>query len=116
MRWLRIRASMRCARRCTCARIRASPGTTTPPKRYIGNALQVFFRNGSATPRIEVDYPIGHRKRRAEGRPLLVKKFEAAVAAHFAAKQAALIQSLFTNPAKLDTTSVNEFMAALVTN
>jgi 2-methylcitrate dehydratase len=100
--------------------VRENPGFTrdyyAADKRYIGNALQVFFRNGSATPRIEVDYPIGHRRRRAEGRPLLVKKFEAAVAAHFAAKQAVLIQSLFTNPAKLDTTSVNEFMAALVTN
>jgi 2-methylcitrate dehydratase len=85
-------------------------------KRYIGNALQVFFRNGSATPRIEVDFPIGHRRRRAEGRPLLVKKFEASVAAHFPAKQAALVQTLFASPAKLDATSVNEFMAALVTN
>jgi 2-methylcitrate dehydratase len=85
-------------------------------KRYIGNALQVFFRNGSATPRIEVDFPVGHRRRRAEGKPLLVKKFEASVAAHFPAKRAALVQTLFASPAKLDTTSVNEFMAALVTN
>jgi 2-methylcitrate dehydratase len=85
-------------------------------KRYIGNAVQVFFTDGTATPRIEVDVPIGHRRRRAEGRPLLVQKFEAAVAAHFPAKQAALVQSLFANSAKLDATSVNEFMSALVTN
>jgi 2-methylcitrate dehydratase len=84
-------------------------------KRYIGNALQVFFRDGSATPRIEVDVPIGHRRRRAEGRPLLVQKFEAAVAAHFSPKQSLLIQALFANPAKLDATSVNEFMSSLVT-
>jgi len=49
-------------------------------KRYIGNAVQIFFKDGTASPRIEVDYPIGHRKRRAEGTPVLVKKFEASVA------------------------------------
>jgi 2-methylcitrate dehydratase len=38
-------------------------------KRYIGNAVQVFFRDGSATRRIQVDYPIGHRKRREEACP-----------------------------------------------
>ncbi|HEY5102302.1 MAG TPA: bifunctional 2-methylcitrate dehydratase/aconitate hydratase [Steroidobacteraceae bacterium] len=85
-------------------------------KRYIGNALQVFFRDGSATPRVQIDVPIGHRRRRAEGRPLLVQKFEAAVAAHFSPKQSALVQGLFTNPSKLDAMSVNEFMSALVTN
>src|SRR5579884_2847877 len=36
-------------------------------KRYIGNAIQVFFKDGSHTQRVQVDYPIGHRKRRAEG-------------------------------------------------
>jgi 2-methylcitrate dehydratase len=85
-------------------------------KRYIGNALQVFFRDGSATPRVQIDVPIGHRQRRAEGRPLLVQKFAAAVAAHFSPKQSLLIQGLFANPTKLDATSINEFMSALVTN
>jgi len=50
--------------------------------------VQVFCRDGSATPRVQVDYPIGHRKRRTEGTPLLVKKFETSVDAHFGAKQA----------------------------
>jgi 2-methylcitrate dehydratase len=85
-------------------------------KRYIGNALQVFFRDGSATPRVQIDVPIGHRQRRTEGRPLLVQKFAAAVAAHFSPKQSLLIQGLFANPTKLDATSVNEFMSALVAN
>src|SRR5215510_8160810 len=44
-----------------------------PDKRYIGNAVQIFFRDGSASPPVQVDYPIGHRKRRAEGMPVLVK-------------------------------------------
>jgi 2-methylcitrate dehydratase len=86
-----------------------------PDKRYIGNALQVFFRNG-ATERIQVDYPIGHRKRRAEGMPVLVKKFEASVDAHFSAKQAQAIKALFSKSAALDALPVNELMAALVSN
>ena len=47
-----------------------------PEKRSIANAVQVFFRDGSATDKIAVEYPIGHRRRRAEGIPL-IKKFEA---------------------------------------
>jgi 2-methylcitrate dehydratase len=85
-------------------------------KRYIGNAVQVFFRDGSSTERVQVDFPIGHRKRRAEGMPVLVKKFEAAVDAHFPAKQAERIKALFAKPAGLDALPVNEFVAAMVTN
>src|SRR5689334_13224361 len=57
-------------------------------KRYIGNAVQVFFKDGTSTARVAVDFPIGHRKRRAEGMPVLVKKFESSVDAYFSAKQA----------------------------
>jgi 2-methylcitrate dehydratase len=85
-------------------------------KRYIGNAVQVFFRDGSHTERVQVDFPIGHRKRRAEGMPVLVRKFEAAVNARFPAKQAERIKALFAKPAGLDALPVNEFVAAMVTN
>jgi 2-methylcitrate dehydratase len=85
-------------------------------KRYIGNAVQVFFRDGSSTPRIAVDYPIGHRKRRAEGMPVLVKKFEASVAAHFAPKQTESIKALFADRARLEQMPVQEFVAGLVKN
>src|SRR5690606_11623230 len=34
-------------------------------KRHIGNAIQVFFDDGTSTERVAIDYPIGHRKRRA---------------------------------------------------
>ena len=85
-------------------------------KRYIGNAVQVFFRDGTSTQRVPVDYPIGHRKRRAEGMPVLVKKFEASVDAHFAPKQALNIKTLFAKREQLDAMPVNELMAALVTN
>jgi 2-methylcitrate dehydratase len=87
-----------------------------PARRYIGNALQVFFRDGSASQRVQVDYPIGHRKRRAEGIPLLTAKFKSAVAAHFPARQAARIEALFADSAALDALPVNDFMAALVAN
>jgi 2-methylcitrate dehydratase len=86
-------------------------------KRHIGNAVQVFFRDGSFTPRVQVDVPIGHRKRRAEGMPVLVKKFEASVDGHFAPKQAERVKSLFASSAsRLDAMPVNELMAAMVTN
>jgi len=85
-------------------------------KRYIGNAVQVFFRDGSSTPRVAVDYPIGHRKRRAEGMPVLVKKFEASVAQHFAPKQTESIKALFADRARLEQMPVQEFVAGLVKN
>jgi len=56
-------------------------------KRYIGNAVQVFFKDGTSTERAHVDFPAGHRKRRAEGIPILVKKFEASVAEHFSPRR-----------------------------
>jgi 2-methylcitrate dehydratase len=85
-------------------------------KRYIGNAVQVFFRDGSSTERVAVDYPIGHRKRRAEGMPVLVKKFETSVAAHFTPKQTDAIKALFANRARLEQMPVSEFVACMVKN
>ena len=85
-------------------------------KRYIGNAVQVFFRDGTHTERVQVDFPIGHRKRRAEGMPVLVAKFQSSVDAHFQPKQAERIKALFAKPQALDALPVNELVAALVTN
>ena len=78
--------------------------------------MQVFFRDGTPRRRVTVDYPIGHRKRRAEGMPVLVKKFETSVEAHFPPKQAERIKALFARGAQLDVMPINELMAALVTN
>jgi 2-methylcitrate dehydratase len=86
-----------------------------PEKRYIGNAVQVFFKDGSASQRVQVDYPIGHRKRREEGSPKLVKKFEASVAAHFNPRQAESIKAMFADPRALAAMPVSEFVAGLVT-
>src|ERR1700754_3917913 len=84
-------------------------------KRYIGNAIQVFFRDGSSTDRIAVDFPIGHRKRRAEGMPVLVKKFESSVDAWFSPKQVERVKAVFAAP-KLVQMPVNELVATMVTN
>jgi 2-methylcitrate dehydratase len=100
--------------------VRENPAFTqdyyAPDKRYIGNALQVFFKDGSASERVQVDFPIGHRRRRAEGMPVLVKKFQDSVDAHFSAKQAERIKALFASPSQLDALPVNELMAGMVTN
>ena len=97
-----------------------NPGFTRdyydPAKRYIGNAIQVFYSDGTSSRRVGVDFPIGHRKRRGEGIPLLTRKFAASVAGHFEPKQAAMIQERFADKAKLLATPVNEFAAALVKN
>jgi 2-methylcitrate dehydratase len=84
-------------------------------KRHIGNAIKVTFADGSAPVEMRVDYPVGHRKRRAEGMPLLVQKFEASVAAHYSPKQTDAIKQLFAR-ADFEAVPVNEFMAALVAN
>lgn len=82
-----------------------------PEKRAIGNSVQVFFNDGTATDQIAVDYPIGHRRRRDEGIPELVKKFEAALTTRFAPKQARLIEAVCGDQNRLETLPVNEFMA-----
>jgi 2-methylcitrate dehydratase len=86
-----------------------------PNKRYIGNAVQVFFKDGSASRRVQVDFPIGHRKRREEGMPVLVKKFETSVAAHFGPKQTESIKAMFADRGALAAMPVSEFVAQLVT-
>ena len=85
-------------------------------KRYIGNAVQVFFKDGGSTERIAVDFPIGHRRRRQEGMPVLVKKFETSTAAHFSPKQTDAIKLLFADRARLEQMPVQEFVAGLVKN
>ena len=103
-----------------CMEIRENPQFTAdyyaPDRRYIGNAIQVFFRDGSSTPRIQVDYPIGHRKRRTEGYPLLMRKFESSVSALFPERQCRRIRALFADAAQLDATAVDDFVAHMVRN
>jgi len=85
-----------------------------PDKRFIGNAIQVFFRDGSKSARIHVDCPIGHRRRREEGYPVLVQKFLGSLATVFPGKQCRRIETLFADPARLDAMPVDGFVAHLV--
>ena len=98
--------------------VRENPTFTTEyyaaDKRYIGNAVQVFYRDGSASQRVQVDFPIGHRKRRAEGMPVLVRKFESSVEAHYDGAQSRAIRGLFRDVGQLDAMPVQEFVTALV--
>jgi 2-methylcitrate dehydratase len=82
-----------------------------PAKRYIGNAIQVFFKGGAKTERVEVEFPIGHRKRRAEGIPVLVAKFADALAGHLPARRCEAIKSLCDDRKELESTAVTDFMA-----
>jgi 2-methylcitrate dehydratase len=86
-----------------------------PDKRYIGNAVQVFFKDGTSSERVEVNVPLGHRKRREEGTPVLVRKFESSVAAHFPGKQTESIKAMFADHKALAAMSVSNFVAKLVT-
>ena len=79
-------------------------------KRSIANAIQIFFQDGSSTDKIEVEYPIGHRRRREQGIPLLVEKFERNLATQFSNERCNAIQSLCSNQEDLETTSVIDFM------
>lgn len=84
-----------------------------PEKRSIANAVQVFFKDGSSTEKVAVEYPIGHRSRRAEGIPLLIAKFEANLATRFPAGQAERILDLCQDGEALAATPVCEFMDLL---
>ena len=86
-----------------------------PDKRYIGNAVQVFFGDGTSTDRVAVDYPIGHRQRREEGIPVLERKFVASVRPKLMARQWERLEALAANPDELAATAVDDFMALLVT-
>jgi 2-methylcitrate dehydratase len=81
-----------------------------PAKRSIANAIQVFFADGAKTPQIAVEYPVGHRRRRQEGIPLLVAKFRTNLARRYPAKRQRAIMELCGDPGRLDATPVNEFM------
>ncbi|NOX69071.1 MAG: bifunctional 2-methylcitrate dehydratase/aconitate hydratase [Gammaproteobacteria bacterium] len=85
-----------------------------PDKRYIGNAIQVFFKDGTSTERVAVDFPIGHRQRRAEGIPILKQKFATSVSAKLGDRQWQQLDALCADQEQLAATAVDDFMALLV--
>jgi len=85
-----------------------------PEKRSIANALTVEFQDGSKLKEVVVEYPIGHRRRRKEGIPVLVEKFKTNLARRFPAKQQHAILGLALDAARLEATPVNEFVDLFV--
>ena len=81
-----------------------------PAKRSIANAVQVFFKGGEATQKVAVEYPIGHRRRRAEAVPLLLEKFKQNIAATFPEEKAAALADLFQDQARLEQTPVHHLV------
>jgi 2-methylcitrate dehydratase len=85
-----------------------------PKKRSIANALTVEFTDGKKLKEIVVEYPIGHKRRRKEGMPVLMEKFRTNLARVFPEKQAARVLALAIDSKKLDATPVQEFVDLMV--
>lgn len=85
-----------------------------PQKRSVANAVQVIFTDGSSTPRVEVEYPLGHRRRRAEAAPLLERKFTDNAAGRLLPRQIEAAAALFHDPARLDAMTVPQLMEMFV--
>jgi 2-methylcitrate dehydratase len=85
-------------------------------KRSIANAIQIFFKDGSHTEKVEVEYPIGHRRRRQEGIPVLKNKFLASLRSRLPEGRCQQIMAIYQDTDKLAQTPVNEFMELFVIN
>ena len=85
-----------------------------PEKRSIANELQIFFSDGSSTEKIEVEYPIGHRRRREEGIPVLINKFEENLKTQFSSSRVNKILDICNDQLELENTSVTDFMELLI--
>ncbi|HMK14976.1 MAG TPA: bifunctional 2-methylcitrate dehydratase/aconitate hydratase [Burkholderiales bacterium] len=105
----RLRHKMKCVENN-----RYSRDYLNPRKRSIANSVQVFFKDGSKTDKVEVEYPLGHRLRRAESIPLLIGKFKVNLARRFPAKNQNAILDLCLDQKKLEATPVNEFVDMFV--
>ena len=81
-----------------------------PDKRSIANALTVELRDGRKLKEVVVEYPIGHKRRRKEGIPLLVEKFRTNLARRFPAKQQAAILAASLDQKQLEAMPVHEYV------
>lgn len=82
-----------------------------PQKRAIGNAVQIIFKDGSKSKRVEVEYPIGHRKRRKEGIPILEVKFKSAIASRLSDKKCVALKNICFNQKILEKTPADDLMS-----
>src|SRR6266581_3467950 len=85
-----------------------------PRKRSIANQLQMFFQDGTRTRKMAVEYPLGHRRRRREGIPLLEEKFRRNLARRFPKEQREAILELCRDQKRMEATPVNEFVDMFV--
>ena len=85
-----------------------------PDKRSIANAVTVTFKDATSLDEVAIEYPVGHKRRRDEGLPLLVKKYQRNLARIFNADQQAKIEELTLNYEKLSKTPVNEVLDLFV--
>jgi 2-methylcitrate dehydratase len=81
-----------------------------PAKRSIANAIQVIFRDGSRSGNVAVEYPVGHRRRRKEGVPLLEAKFRTNLARRLPPKQQRAILAACRDQGRLEAMPVHEFV------
>ena len=81
-----------------------------PEKRSFANGITIEFADGTRTPEVVVEYPIGHRRRREQGMPLLIEKFKTNLARRFAAKQQQAILEVALDLKKLEAMPVHEFV------
>lgn len=87
-----------------------------PEKRSIANSIQIFFKDGTKTENVTVEYPIGHRRRREEGIPELLKKFETNMRGHYPLEQVNQILSAFHDQDTIEKMPVNTLMDMLAMN
>lgn len=81
-----------------------------PEKRSIANALTVELKDGTKLKELVVEYPIGHKRRRKEGIPVLEAKFKTNLARRFPKKQQDTILAVSLDQKKLEAMSVNEYV------
>ncbi|MEK3889672.1 2-methylcitrate dehydratase [Bacillus sp. FSL K6-3431] len=81
-----------------------------PNKRSIANALQILYNDGTGSDIVECEYPLGHRFRREEAFPKIIKKFTDNIRTHYSQKQQNTIQEVCLNPNVLTNLKVNEFI------
>ena len=93
---------------------RYSKDFSDPAVHSSANAIQVRFKDGSSTPKVEVEFPLGHQRRRAEAAPVLRRKFEASLKRRFPRQQQERILAVCDDPQVLDRMPVHEFVDLLV--
>lgn len=80
-----------------------------PSKRSIANAVQIFYKDGSKSQKVEIEYPIGHKRRRDEGIPVLIEKFKRNIKGRLSEKNCAIIEKLCENQQELEAMPFNKF-------